>query len=159
MLNKLKAWRQGLGQKGTLEFDKEQALAKLIGIVKSSNLQEMQQPQTSTTPAFKGIQNLPKSENSTLPPLTKPMKLSADLADIVGKDEASRAECIKLLWDYIKKNNLQDPENKQYFIPDKKMAKVFGADRILAFGKAKFLSDQMHQSVPQTITKEPGPKY
>ena len=39
MLNKLKAWRQGLGQKGTLKFDKEQALAKLIGIVKSSNLQ------------------------------------------------------------------------------------------------------------------------
>merc|ERR1712203_870366 len=60
--------------------------------------------------------------------LTKPMKLSADLAAIVGKDEASRAECIKLLWAYLKKNNLQDPENKQYFTPDKKMAKVFGSD-------------------------------
>ena len=56
--------------------------------------------------------------------LTKPMKLSADLADVVGKKEASRAECIKQLWAYIKKNNLQDPENKQYFTPDKKMAKV-----------------------------------
>merc|ERR1712076_288884 len=56
--------------------------------------------------------------------LTKPMKLSADLADIVGKKEASRAECIKQLWAYIKKHNLQDPENKQYFTPDKKMAKV-----------------------------------
>merc|ERR1712079_136206 len=64
--------------------------------------------------------------------LTKPMKLSADLADIVGKKEASRAECIKQLWAYIKKNNLQDPE--------KKMAKVFGSDRIRAFGMAKFLS-------------------
>ena len=144
-MNKLKVWRQGLGQKGTLKFDKEQALAKLIGIVKSNNLQEVQQqqppvPQTSTTTASKGIQNLPKSENSTLPPLTKPMKLSPDLADIVGKDEASRAECIKLLWDYIKKNNLQDPEDKQYFIPDKKMAKVFGIDRIRAFGMGKFLN-------------------
>ncbi len=56
--------------------------------------------------------------------LTKPMKLSSDLADIVGKKEASRAECIKQLWAYIKKNNLQDPENKQFFVPDKKMAKV-----------------------------------
>ena len=152
MLNKLKAWRQGLGQKGTLEFDKEQALAKLIGIVKSNNLQEVQQqqppvPQTSTTSAIKGIQNLPKSENSSLPPLTKPMKLSADLADIVGKDEASRAECIKLLWVYIKKNNLQDPENKQYFTPDEKMAKVFGVDRIRTFGKTKFLNNQINQSV------------
>merc|ERR1712110_1190813 len=72
--------------------------------------------------------------------LTKPMKLSADLAAIVGKEEASRAECVKELWAYLKKNNLQDPANKQYFTPDKKMAKVFGTDRIRAFGMAKFLS-------------------
>merc|ERR1712213_155097 len=75
--------------------------------------------------------------------LTKPMKLSADLADIVGKKEASRAECIKLLWAYLKKNNLQDPDNKQYFTPDKKMAKFFGSDRIRAFGMAKFLSSHL----------------
>ena len=56
--------------------------------------------------------------------LQKPMKISADLSEIVGKNEASRAECIKQLWAYIKKNNLQDPKNKQFFIPDKKMAKV-----------------------------------
>merc|ERR1739848_821467 len=52
--------------------------------------------------------------------LTNPMKLSSDLADIVGKKEASRAECIKLLWAYLKKNNLHDPENKQYFFPTKR---------------------------------------
>merc|ERR1712018_846483 len=74
------------------------------------------------------------------PGLTKTMKLSADLADIVGKKVASRAECIKQLWAYIKKHNLQDPENKQFFVPDKKMAKVFGNDKIRAFGMAKFLS-------------------
>ena len=56
--------------------------------------------------------------------LTKPMKLSADLAEIVGKKEASRAESVKQLWAYLKKHNLQDPENKQFFTPDKKMAKV-----------------------------------
>merc|ERR1711981_138960 len=72
--------------------------------------------------------------------ITKQMKLSADLAAVVGKKEASRAECIKELWAYLKKNNLQDAENKQYFTPDKKMAKVFGTDRIRAFGMAKFLS-------------------
>merc|ERR1739846_144663 len=79
--------------------------------------------------------NMPKGTG-----LTKPMKLSAELADIVGKKEASRAECIKQLWAYIKKQNLQDPENKQFFNPDKKMAKIFGNDRIRAFGMAKFLS-------------------
>ena len=64
--------------------------------------------------------------------LTKPMKLSSDLADIVGKKEASRAECIKLLWAYLKKNNLQDPENKQYIFPDKKMAKVNFSSKMAA---------------------------
>merc|ERR1712029_605639 len=78
--------------------------------------------------------------------LTKPIKLSTELADIVGKKEASRAECIKQLWAYIKKNNLQGPENKQLFVPDKKMAKVFGNDRIGAFGMAKFLSAHLSLS-------------
>ena len=72
--------------------------------------------------------------------LTQPMKLSDELADIVGEKEASRAQCVKQLWAYIKKHNLQDPANKQFFTPDKKMAKVFGSDRIRAFGMAKFLS-------------------
>ena len=36
-----------------------------------------------------------------------PFELSPELADIVGKKEASRAELMRLLWAYIKKNNLQ----------------------------------------------------
>ena len=82
--------------------------------------------------------------------LTKPMKLSAELADIVGKKEASRAECIKQLWAYIKKNNLQDPENKQFFNPDKKMAKVnnfdFQTNTILSFLAAKN-GDNVHHTL------------
>ena len=78
---------------------------------------------------FLELTPVPKPHLSLIMPkgsgLTKPMKLSADLADIVGKKEASRAECIKELWAYLKKNNLQDPANKQFFTPDKKMAKVY----------------------------------
>merc|ERR1712177_195178 len=75
--------------------------------------------------------------------LTAPKKLSAELADIVGKKQASRAELMKLLWAYIKKNNLQDPDNKQYFIPDKKMAKVFGSDKMRGFGMAKHIGPHL----------------
>merc|ERR1712203_332446 len=89
--------------------------------------------------------------------LTKPMKLSADLADIVGKKEASRAECIKELWAYLKKNNLRDPANKQFFTPDKKMAKVFGTDRIRAFGMAKFLSAHLSKEVTARNTQHLEP--
>ncbi len=75
--------------------------------------------------------------------LNKSYKLSKDLADVVGKSEATRGECIKQLWAYIKEHKLQDPENKQYFKPDKKMAKVFGEDKVRGFGMAKFISKHL----------------
>ena len=57
--------------------------------------------------------------------LTKPMKLSTELADIVGKKEASRAECIKQLWAYIKKNKLSKGRT---ITPDAKLKKVLPAN-------------------------------
>ena len=75
--------------------------------------------------------------------LTKEYKLSQELADIVGKPEAARGECIKQLWAYIKEHKLQDPENKQYFVPDKRMAKVFGEDKMRGFGMAKYLGKHL----------------
>ena len=62
----------------------------------------------------------PKKETPSA--FTKKFKLSADLAAIIGKKEASRPEITKDLWAYLKNNNLQDQENKQFFTPDKKMA-------------------------------------
>ena len=82
---------------------------------------------------------MPKGEGHT-----KSYALSADLAAIVGMTHASRGIVIKQLWAYIKEHKLQDPENKQYFTPDKKMAKVFGEDKIRGFGMAKFLSKHLY---------------
>ena len=74
--------------------------------------------------------------------LTKPLKLSPELATLVGakKDEKlSRPEVVKRLWAYIKEKKLQDPENKQYFKPDKTMEPIFGKENVRAFGMAKHL--------------------
>lgn len=54
------------------------------------------------------------------------VKLKDDLAEIVGAAEMPRGEIIKKLWDYIKANNLQDPNNKRLIVPDASLAKVFG---------------------------------
>ena len=69
--------------------------------------------------------------------LEKPIKLSPDLAAIVGKNETSRAELMKLLWAYLKNNNLQCEDNETFFVPDEKMAKVFGKDTMRVFSMAK----------------------
>ena len=74
-------------------------------------------------------------------PMTGVIKVSADLAAIIGKDKASFCECMNLLKAYIKENNLQDPENKQYFTPDKKMAKIFGSDSITIFSITKVINE------------------
>lgn len=57
----------------------------------------------------------------------QPVNVSADLAAIVGTGPMPRTEIIKKIWDYIKKNNLQDPTNKRNINPDDKLAKVFGS--------------------------------
>ena len=85
---------------------------------------------------------------------SQPLRLSPDLADIVGKEEASRAECITMLWAYIKKHKIQDPESKQYFIPDKKMSKVFGDDRIRIRIMAKYLEGHLFKIPLAPIVEE-----
>ena len=80
--------------------------------------------------------------------LMKELKLSDDLAEFIGKKQATRQECVKAFWAHIKKNELQDPQDKQYFTPDQKMAKLFGDQRIKGFGMAKILSTSAGHVAP-----------
>lgn len=56
----------------------------------------------------------------------KPMTISAELAEVVGKGPMPRSEVVKKLWAYIKKNNLQDAKNKRNINADENLKKVFG---------------------------------
>lgn len=56
----------------------------------------------------------------------KPMSLSEELEAVVGKGPMPRSEVVKKLWEYIKKNGLQDKKNKRNIEADDKLKKVFG---------------------------------
>ena len=55
-----------------------------------------------------------------------PLTPSATLAEVVGSKPLPRTEIIKKIWDYIKKNKLQDQKNKRMINGDEKMKAVFG---------------------------------
>merc|ERR1719500_2180616 len=75
---------------------------------------------------------------------TAPVKLSEDLADIVGGDEMPRHEVVKRMWAYIKENKLQDPKNKQFIKCDEKLSKVIPTKKFRGFGMVKYLKDHMN---------------
>jgi chromatin remodeling complex protein RSC6 len=56
----------------------------------------------------------------------KPLKLSADLEEVVGKGPMPRSQVVKKLWAYIKKHGLQDTKNKRNINADANLKKVFG---------------------------------
>lgn len=56
----------------------------------------------------------------------KPLSVSPELAAVVGNGPMPRSEVVKKLWEYIKKNNLQDVQNKRNINADDKLQKVFG---------------------------------
>lgn len=70
--------------------------------------------------------------------------LSKDLASVVGADTMPRGEVLKKVWDYIRANSLQDPQNKRLIRPDTKLAKLFGAQEpVDMFKMTSLLSQHM----------------
>lgn len=71
----------------------------------------------------------------------KPMKVSPDLAEVIGKGPYPRTEVTKKLWAYIKRNKLQDQKNKRNINADAKLKKVFkGKAKVSMFDMTKLVS-------------------
>ena len=59
----------------------------------------------------------------------KPLSASPALAAVIGEKPMPRTEVTKRLWDYIKKNKLQDAKNRRMINADDKLAPVFGGKK------------------------------
>ena len=62
--------------------------------------------------------------------IMKKSKISPELAAFSGATELARSETMKILWDHIKANNLQNPKNKKEILPDAKLATILGPEPI-----------------------------
>ncbi len=70
-----------------------------------------------------------------------PLNLSDSLAAVVGSKPIPRTEIIKKIWDYIKKNKLQDSKNRRMINADEKLKVVFaGKKQVSMFELAKIVN-------------------
>lgn len=76
--------------------------------------------------------------------LMKPLQPSADLAAIVGADPLPRPQVVSKMWEYIKSNNLQNPQNKREIVSDDKLKPVFGGlERVDMFQMNKLIGQHL----------------
>jgi len=84
---------------------------------------------------------MPRKAN---PALLKPLELSAELEAVVGPGPLPRGQVMKKLWEYIKANNLQNPQKKVNIMADDKLKLLFdGKSEVNMFEMAKFLTKHL----------------
>lgn len=69
-----------------------------------------------------------------------PLTPSASLSEVVGSKPMPRTEIVRKVWDYIKKNGLQDKSNRRMINADSKLKPIFGKEQISMFELAKVVN-------------------
>uniref|UniRef100_A0A7N0VL23 DM2 domain-containing protein n=1 Tax=Kalanchoe fedtschenkoi TaxID=63787 RepID=A0A7N0VL23_KALFE len=87
--------------------------------------------------------------------LNKPCGVTPELQAIVGHAALPRTEIVKQLWAYIRKNNLQDPNNKRKIICNDELRLVFETDCTDMFKMNKLLAKHIISLEP---AKQPSAK-
>jgi len=93
--------------------------------------------------ALKAPKNKVKAKRKPNPAFMVPLTPSAALAEIVGAKALPRTEAVKKVWDYIKKNGLQDKKNKREINADAKLKAVLKKDKVTMFDLAKLISKNL----------------
>lgn len=84
------------------------------------------------------------AKRASNPAFMKAMKPSEALAKVVGHEPLPRTEITKRLWEYIKKNNLQDSQNKRNINADENLSAVFdGKKQVSMFEMTKLVNKHL----------------
>jgi upstream activation factor subunit UAF30 len=75
----------------------------------------------------------------------RPVNPDATLAAVVGNKPMPRTEITSKLWDYIKKNGLQDQQERRMINADDKLKAVFGGkNRVSMFDMTKLVNQHIN---------------
>jgi chromatin remodeling complex protein RSC6 len=98
---------------------------------------------TKKAPAKKAAAKKPAAKRKPNAAFMKALTPSAALAAIVGSNPLPRTEVTKKIWDYIKKNKLQDAVNRRMINADEKLRSVLGKAKVSMFEMTKLVSSQL----------------
>jgi upstream activation factor subunit UAF30 len=98
---------------------------------------------TKKAPAKKAVAKKPAAKRKPNAAFMKALTPSAALAAIVGSAPLPRTEVTKKIWDYIKKNKLQDAVNRRMINADEKLKSVLGKAKVSMFEMTKLVSSQL----------------
>lgn len=73
----------------------------------------------------------------------RPLQPSKALAEVVGSKAIPRTQVVKKLWDYIKKNGLQDKKNRRNINADAALKPIFGKPQVSMFEMTKLVSKHL----------------
>jgi upstream activation factor subunit UAF30 len=105
---------------------------------------ETKAPKAVTVPTKKGGKAEPASAGGQKPnALQKSLQPSKELAAVVGTAPLPRGEVVSKVWDYIKKHELQNPENRREILADDKLEAVFGKKKVTMFEMNKYLAQHL----------------
>ena len=94
-------------------------------------------------PAKKAAAKKPAAKRKPNAAFMKAMTPSAVLAAVVGANPLPRTEVTKKIWDYIKKNKLQDAANKRMINADAKLKEIFKKAQASMFEMTKMISSHL----------------
>ena len=73
----------------------------------------------------------------------KPLQPSEALGKVVGTKAIPRTEVVKKLWNYIKRNDLQDKKNRRNINADANLKPIFGKSQVSMFEMTKLVSKHL----------------
>jgi len=102
-------------------------------------------PKAAKAPKEKGGKAEPAASPGGQKPnaLQKALQPSKELAAVVGTGPLPRGEVVSKVWDYIKKHELQNPENRREILADDTLEAVFGKKKVTMFEMNKYLAQHL----------------
>jgi len=94
-------------------------------------------------PAKKAAKKAPAKKRTPNAAFMKAMTPSGALAAIIGDKPLPRTEVTKKVWEYIKKNNLQDQAKRTMINADAKLKEIFKKAQVSMFEMTKLINSHL----------------